>query len=125
MIHDLGSIQPLVPDLSDFLVVELFIRRNRRLGAGDGCDSDQQGRRQQFDAWRLLLRLNTGKWARTALALGLVALSACDRPSSDSPHPLRPDDPAVLVQGKRFTEGRFADLRSDPRVQEAYMGHRA
>jgi len=31
----------------------------------------------------------------------------------------------VLVQGKRFTEGRFADLRSDPRVQEAYMGHRA
>jgi ABC-type branched-subunit amino acid transport system ATPase component len=29
------------------------------------------------------------------------------------------------VQGKRFTEGRFADLRADHRVQEAYMGHRA
>ena len=35
------------------------------------------------------------------------------------------DHVVVLVQGKRFTEGRFADLRSDPRVQEAYMGHRA
>ena len=35
------------------------------------------------------------------------------------------DHVVVLVQGKRFTEGRFADLRADPRVQEAYMGHRA
>jgi ABC-type branched-subunit amino acid transport system ATPase component len=31
----------------------------------------------------------------------------------------------VLVQGKPFAQGRFTDLRSDPRVQEAYMGHRA
>jgi hypothetical protein len=29
------------------------------------------------------------------------------------------------VQGRRFIEGRFADLRADARVQEAYMGHRA
>jgi branched-chain amino acid transport system ATP-binding protein/neutral amino acid transport system ATP-binding protein len=35
------------------------------------------------------------------------------------------DHVVVLVQGKRFTEGRFADLRADHRVQEAYMGHRA
>ena len=35
------------------------------------------------------------------------------------------DHVVVLVQGKRFAEGRFADLRADPRVQEAYMGHRA
>jgi ABC-type branched-subunit amino acid transport system ATPase component len=35
------------------------------------------------------------------------------------------DHVVVLVQGKRFTEGRFADLRADVRVQEAYMGHRA
>jgi branched-chain amino acid transport system ATP-binding protein/neutral amino acid transport system ATP-binding protein len=35
------------------------------------------------------------------------------------------DHVVVLVQGRRFTEGRFADLRADPRVQEAYMGHRA
>ena len=35
------------------------------------------------------------------------------------------DHVVVLVQGKRFTEGRFADLRADARVQEAYMGHRA
>jgi len=34
------------------------------------------------------------------------------------------DHVVVLVQGKRFTEGRFADLRADARVQEAYMGHR-
>ena len=35
------------------------------------------------------------------------------------------DHVVVLVQGRRFTEGRFADLRSDARVQEAYMGHPA
>jgi ABC-type branched-subunit amino acid transport system ATPase component len=35
------------------------------------------------------------------------------------------DHVVVLVQGRRFTEGRFADLRADARVQEAYMGHRA
>jgi len=35
------------------------------------------------------------------------------------------DHVVVLVQGKPFAQGRFADLRSDPRVQEAYMGHRA
>ena len=35
------------------------------------------------------------------------------------------DHVVVLVQGRRFTEGRFAELRADPRVQEAYMGHRA
>ena len=35
------------------------------------------------------------------------------------------DHVVVLVQGKRFTEGRFAELRADARVQEAYMGHRA
>jgi ABC-type branched-subunit amino acid transport system ATPase component len=35
------------------------------------------------------------------------------------------DHVVVLVQGKPFAQGRFADLRGDPRVQEAYMGHRA
>ena len=35
------------------------------------------------------------------------------------------DHVVVLVQGKPFAEGKFADLRADPRVQEAYMGHRA
>jgi ABC-type branched-subunit amino acid transport system ATPase component len=35
------------------------------------------------------------------------------------------DHVVVLVQGKPFAQGRFADLRADPRVQEAYMGHRA
>lgn len=35
------------------------------------------------------------------------------------------DHVVVLVQGKRFIEGRFADLRADARVQEAYMGRRA
>jgi len=35
------------------------------------------------------------------------------------------DHVVVLVQGKRFIEGRFADLRADARVQEAYMGQRA
>ena len=35
------------------------------------------------------------------------------------------DHVVVLVQGRRFTEGRFADLRADASVQEAYMGHRA
>jgi len=35
------------------------------------------------------------------------------------------DHVVVLVQGKRFVEGKFGDLRADPRVQEAYMGHRA
>ena len=35
------------------------------------------------------------------------------------------DHVVVMAQGKRFTEGRFAELRADPRVQEAYMGHRA
>jgi len=35
------------------------------------------------------------------------------------------DHVVVLVRGRRFTEGKFADLRHDPRVQEAYMGHRA
>ena len=34
------------------------------------------------------------------------------------------DHVVVLVRGRRFTEGKFADLRHDPRVQEAYMGHR-
>jgi branched-chain amino acid transport system ATP-binding protein/neutral amino acid transport system ATP-binding protein len=34
------------------------------------------------------------------------------------------DHVVVLVQGKRFIEGRFSDLRADARVQEAYMGHR-
>ena len=34
------------------------------------------------------------------------------------------DHVVVLVQGKRFTEGRFSELRADHRVQEAYMGHR-
>lgn len=34
------------------------------------------------------------------------------------------DHVVVLAQGKRLTEGRFADLRADARVQEAYMGHR-
>jgi ABC-type branched-subunit amino acid transport system ATPase component len=35
------------------------------------------------------------------------------------------DHVVVLVDGRRFTEGKFADLRNDPRVQGAYMGHRA
>jgi ABC-type branched-subunit amino acid transport system ATPase component len=35
------------------------------------------------------------------------------------------DHVVVLVQGKPFAEGKFADLRADARVQEAYMGHRA
>ena len=35
------------------------------------------------------------------------------------------DHVVVLVQGKPFAQGRFADLRADARVQEAYMGHRA
>jgi ABC-type branched-subunit amino acid transport system ATPase component len=35
------------------------------------------------------------------------------------------DHVVVLVQGKRFEEGRFADLRVNARVQEAYMGRRA
>ena len=35
------------------------------------------------------------------------------------------DHVVVLVQGRRLTEGRFADLRADHRVQEAYMGRRA
>jgi ABC-type branched-subunit amino acid transport system ATPase component len=35
------------------------------------------------------------------------------------------DHVVVLAQGKRLTEGRFADLRADARVQEVYMGHRA
>ena len=35
------------------------------------------------------------------------------------------DHVVVLAQGKRLAEGRFADLRADPRVQEVYMGHRA
>jgi branched-chain amino acid transport system ATP-binding protein len=35
------------------------------------------------------------------------------------------DHVVVLVQGKRFMEGRLADLRADHRVQEAYMGHHA
>ncbi len=35
------------------------------------------------------------------------------------------DHVVVLVQGRRFTEGPFAELRADARVQEAYMGHRA
>ena len=34
------------------------------------------------------------------------------------------DHVVVLVHGRRFTEGRFEDLRNDHRVQEAYMGHR-
>ena len=35
------------------------------------------------------------------------------------------DHVVVLVQGRPFAEGKFADLRADARVQEAYMGHRA
>jgi ABC-type branched-subunit amino acid transport system ATPase component len=31
----------------------------------------------------------------------------------------------VLVAGRPFAQGRFAELRADHRVQEAYMGHRA
>ena len=34
------------------------------------------------------------------------------------------DHVVVLVRGRRFTEGKFADLQQDPRVQEAYMGRR-
>jgi ABC-type branched-subunit amino acid transport system ATPase component len=34
------------------------------------------------------------------------------------------DHVVVLAQGKRLAEGHFADLRTDARVQEAYMGHR-
>ena len=34
------------------------------------------------------------------------------------------DHVVVLAQGKRLAEGRFTDLRTDARVQEAYMGHR-
>jgi ABC-type branched-subunit amino acid transport system ATPase component len=35
------------------------------------------------------------------------------------------DHVVVLAQGKRLAEGRFADLRTDRRVQDIYMGHRA
>jgi branched-chain amino acid transport system ATP-binding protein/neutral amino acid transport system ATP-binding protein len=35
------------------------------------------------------------------------------------------DHVVVLVAGKPFAQGRFAELRADRRVQEAYMGHRA
>jgi ABC-type branched-subunit amino acid transport system ATPase component len=35
------------------------------------------------------------------------------------------DHVVVLAQGKRLTEGRFADLRADVQVQNVYMGHRA
>jgi len=34
------------------------------------------------------------------------------------------DHVVVLAQGRRLTEGRFADVRGDRRVQEAYMGYR-
>jgi ABC-type branched-subunit amino acid transport system ATPase component len=34
------------------------------------------------------------------------------------------DHVVVLVRGKRLTEGKFAELRHDPCVQNAYMGHR-
>jgi ABC-type branched-subunit amino acid transport system ATPase component len=35
------------------------------------------------------------------------------------------DHVVVLVAGRPFAQGRFAELRADHRVQEAYMGHRA
>ena len=35
------------------------------------------------------------------------------------------DHVVVLVAGRPFAQGRFAELRADRRVQEAYMGHRA
>jgi branched-chain amino acid transport system ATP-binding protein/neutral amino acid transport system ATP-binding protein len=35
------------------------------------------------------------------------------------------DHVVVLAQGKRLAEGRFAELRTDRRVQDIYMGHRA
>ena len=31
----------------------------------------------------------------------------------------------VPLNNRRWLRQRFAELRSDPRVQEAYMGHRA
>jgi len=34
------------------------------------------------------------------------------------------DHVVVLAQGRRLTEGRFAEVRADLRVQEAYMGRR-
>jgi len=35
------------------------------------------------------------------------------------------DHVVVLAQGRRLAEGRFAELRTDRRVQDIYMGHRA
>ena len=34
------------------------------------------------------------------------------------------DPVIVMAEGRRLTEGRFADIAADPRVQEAYMGAR-
>jgi len=34
------------------------------------------------------------------------------------------DPVIVMAEGRRLTEGRFADIAADPRVQEAYMGGR-
>ncbi len=34
------------------------------------------------------------------------------------------DPVIVMAEGRRLTEGRFADIAADPRVQEAYMGVR-
>ena len=34
------------------------------------------------------------------------------------------DHVVVLAQGRRLSEGRFTEIRADPRVQEAYMGRR-
>jgi branched-chain amino acid transport system ATP-binding protein/neutral amino acid transport system ATP-binding protein len=30
-----------------------------------------------------------------------------------------------MAEGRRLTEGSFAEVAEDPRVQEAYMGRRA
>jgi branched-chain amino acid transport system ATP-binding protein/neutral amino acid transport system ATP-binding protein len=34
------------------------------------------------------------------------------------------DHVVVLAEGRRLTEGTFAELAADPLVQEAYMGRR-
>ena len=35
------------------------------------------------------------------------------------------DPVVVMAEGRRLTEGSFAEVAEDPRVQEAYMGRRA
>jgi S-disulfanyl-L-cysteine oxidoreductase SoxD len=52
--------------------------------------------------------MNTGKWVTSALMVGAIFLASCDRPSKDGAHSLRPDDPAVLIQGKRVYEAHCA-----------------